>query len=280
MSEIPITAADFAYIRKLVRDRTALDLADDKTYLVESRLTPLARQLGLDNLGDLVRHLRTTVSPDLHQQVAEAMVTTETLFFRDQHPFTALQHQVLPKLIQARQTERCLNIWCAACSSGQEPYSLSILLQEHFPQLQTWTINLLASDISGDILTRAQTAHYSQHEVDRGMSPALRRKYFHRTQATTGKIWALNPEILEMVEFQQFSLAQPWPYLPPMDLILLRNVLIYFDTPTKQSILAKVRQQLRPDGYLLLGAGETTLTIDQAFEPLQMARAVFYQLRL
>ena len=279
MSEISISPADFDYIRRLVRDRTALVLTDDKAYLVESRLTPLARRLDIESVGNLIRQLRTTASSPLHQQVAEAMVTTETLFFRDRHPFTALQQQVLPELIQARQTERCLNIWCAACSSGQEPYSLAILLQEHFPELQSWTVNLLASDIASDILSRAQTAHYSQHEVERGLSPALLTKYFHRIEANGGKKWALNPEILQMVKFQQFSLADLWPPLPAMDLILLRNVLIYFDTATKQSVLAQVRQQLRPDGYLLLGAGETTITLDKGFEPISIDRAVFYQLR-
>lgn len=276
--DMAINTADFRYIQALVRDRIAIDLSDDKAYLVESRLAPLAKAQG-GHLGDLVQHLRLNPLSPVHQQVVEAMVTTETLFFRDSHPFTALQTHILPTLIKKRQTQRCLNIWCAACSSGQEPYSLNILLKEHFPQLQTWTINIVASDVSANILNRARQGHYSQHEIERGMPPALRKKYFCPIPKTAGKTWEVNDDIRQGVDFCQFNLADPWPYLPKMDIILLRNVLIYFDTATKKSILASMRKQLQPDGYLLLGAGETTINLDMAFEPVQMNQAICYRLR-
>ena len=274
-----LSGADFDYIRKIVRDRAAISLSDDKTYLVESRLAPLAKQMGHPSLKAFIQTLRMAPSTTLNQKIVEAMVTTETLFFRDDHPFVALQTKVLPQLIQQKQTAQCLNIWCAGCSSGQEPYSIAILLKEHFPVLNTWTINLLASDISNTILSRARAGRYSQHEMERGMPPALLNKYFCPLPKTAGKIWELRDEIRQKVDFRQFSLTDAWPYFPTMDIILLRNVLIYFETTTKQSILANIRKQLQPNGYLLLGAGETTINLDMAFEPIQINRAMYYRLR-
>lgn len=270
-----ISQLDFEYIRRLVRDRTALALTEDKRYLVESRLAPVLKKVGIRSIQDLVLQLRVDPFSPLHQHVIEALVTTETMFFRDSHPFKALQHTVLPKLLQQRQAECSLNIWCAACASGQEPYSIAILIREYFPELSTWQLHLLASDISTQMLDRARTGHYTQHEISRGVPETWLKTYF-RSQ---GKGWQIDPHIRQMVKFQQLNLAETWPLLPMMDIIFMRNVLIYFEPATKQAILARIRQHLRPDGYLFLGGGETTINLDTTFEPVSLKKGVCYRLR-
>ena len=270
-----IKDADFQYIRQLVRARTSVALAEDKAYLVESRLTSLARNVGLNSVSKLVKTLRVQPFNGLHLQVIESMMTTETWFFRDAYPFEALQNQVIPELIDKRQGQRNLNIWCAACSSGQEPYSIAMLLREHFPQLTSWKISLIASDISTKMLDKARQGNYNQHEINRGLTPHLREKYFQ----FLGKDWQLATEISHMVEFREFNLTNSWLPMPLMDIIFLRNVLIYFEVEMKQTILAKVQQLLRPDGYLFLGGGETTINLDRAFKPVQFNKAICYQLR-
>ena len=270
-----ITCADFEYICQLVRDRTGLVLAKDKIYLVESRLAPLVSAASIDSLKKLVQILRQERFSSLHQFVVEAMVTNETSFFRDNYPFQALHKFLLPELLRVRQSERKLNIWCGACSSGQEPYSIAMLVHEHFPQLTTWTVELIATDISTGILTRARSGSYNQHEIARGLPSTLRQKYF----LPQGKDWQIKENIRQMVEFRQLNLAESWSPMPQMDIIFLRNVLIYFDIKTKQTILAKVRRILHPEGYLFLGGGETTINLDPAFEPVKFEKAVCYRLR-
>lgn len=269
-----INQLDFDYIRKLVRDRTALVLSADKHYLVESRLTPIWKDIGLGSMQDLVLRLRANHSSTLHQRVVEALVTTETLFFRDGYPFEALHQSILPQLLSQRQNRR-LNIWSAACSSGQEPYSIAMLIREHFPELSAWHLQLFASDISHQMLDRARAGYYTQHEVNRGLPKLLLKKYFQ----PQGKGWQLRPEIRRMVTFQPLNLAESWATLPMMDIIFMRNVLIYFELATKRAILTKVRQHLRADGYLVLGGGETTLNLDAAFEPVQFKKTVCFRLR-
>ena len=270
-----ISDADFEYIQKLMHEQTALVLAEDKAYLVESRLTPLLKAMGVYTLHELVMRLKTEPFSSIHQRVLEAMVTTETFFFRDSEPFKTLQESILPDLVQQRQNERSLNLWCAGCSSGQEPYSVAMLLQEHFPKLSTWDLTLIASDISGEMLNRARAGQYTQHEVSRGLSPSRLRKHFQ----SKGKEWRINDTLRQMVDYRQFNLAKVWPKLPAMDIIFMRNVLIYFDVPTKKEILAQVRHILRPDGYLFLGGGETTIHLDEAFKPTQFNKSICYRLR-
>ena len=270
-----LSGADFEYIRKLMHDHSALVLTEDKTYLVESRLTPLLKEIGVHSLHELVRRLKTESFSCTHQRVLEAMMTTETFFFRDSEPFKMLQDFILPDLLQQRQSERRLNLLCAGCSSGQEPYSIVMLLQEHFPELRSWDLTLIASDISGEMLARAQAGQYTQHEVSRGLSPSLLNKYFQ----LQGKVWRINHDLRQQIDYRQFNLAQTWPTLPTMDIIFMRNVLIYFDVPTKQRILNQVRRVLRPDGYLFLGGGETTITLDAAFRPTQFDKSICYRLR-
>lgn len=266
---------DFNYIRKLVREYSAVALEADKDYLAELHLEPLARQAGVDSIADLVLKLRTQPFNRLHVQVIEALMTYETSFFRDIHPFEVLQNFLLPEFLKQRTVERSLNIWCAACSSGQEPYSIAMLIREHFPMLANWTLRLIASDISGEILARARNGRYSQLEVNRGLPETLREKYFQKQ----GKEWLLKEDIRRMVEFRSINLIEPWPLLPAMDIIFMRNVLIYFEVETKKAILGKVRRLLKPDGYLFLGGGETTINLDDSFERVQFHKTVCYRLR-
>jgi chemotaxis protein methyltransferase CheR len=269
-----MTAQDFELVRKLLLERTAIVLEPGKEYLVEMRLAPLVRQLNLNSLEELLARLRFQPDNGLHRQVIEAMVTTESSFFRDHHPFEALSKIVLPDLINRRRAERRLQIWCAASSTGQEPYSLALLLREHFPELATWKVSLLASDISGEVLARARQGRYNQIEVNRGLPASLLVKYFEQH----GTHWQLRPHIRQMVDFKEINLAQGWPLLPPMDLVLIRNVMIYFEVETKKKILGKLARLLSPDGYLLLGGAETTLNLDDSYRRVEPLKAGFYQL--
>ena len=270
-----MTDQEFDLVRRLLREHSAIVLEEGKQYLVETRLAPLARQLELPSIGELIARLRNQPANGLCRQVVEAMVTTETLFFRDHHPFEALRKVVLPDLIGRRRGERRLNVWCAACASGQEPYSLALLLREHFPELEGWKIALLASDLSREVLARAREGRFNQIEVNRGLPAALLVKYFEQH----GTDWQLKPALRGMVDFQEINLAQPWPALPRMDLILIRNVMIYFDVETKKTILGRVARLLRPDGYLLLGGAETTFNLDDSYVRVEQLRGGFYQLK-
>jgi chemotaxis protein methyltransferase CheR len=265
---------DFDLIRKLLREQSAIVLDDDKQYLVEARLAPLVRERQLGSIGDLVAQLRKASANGLSRQIVEAMVTTETSFFRDHQPFETLRKTVLPELIERRRAERTLNIWCAASSSGQEPYSLALLIREHFPQLLGWKIKLLASDLSREMTTRAREGRYSQFEVNRGLPAALLVKYFEQH----GTTWQLSPTIRAMVDYQEINLAETWPWLPPMDLVMLRNVMIYFGIETKKAILSKMGRLLRSDGYLVLGGAETTFNLDDSYRRVEALKAGFYQL--
>ena len=265
---------DLDYIRELIQRHSAIVLDQDKTYLIETRLDPLARQMGLASLQDLIAALRANLGNDFQHRVVEAITTHETSFFRDAHPFEALKTIILPALIARRPPGQRLMIWCAACSSGQEPYSVAMLVREHFPTLAGSRLRIIATDLSDAILARAREGLYSQIEVNRGLPAALLAKYFTKQ----GLQWRIRSEIRRMVEFQQGNLAAVWPFLPQMDLIFIRNVLIYFGVDTKKAILAKVRDILKPDGYLFLGSSETTLNLDAAFEPVPIGKTLCYQL--
>ena len=267
-----LAAPDFDYIAQLVHRRSAIVLEPGKEYLAESRLESVARENGLQSVTELVHHMRSG-SMDLGDAVVDAMTTNETSFFRDIHPFDALRESVLPELIAARRVARSLTIWCAATSSGQEPYSLAMILREHFPEVRDWQIRIIATDISPSMLTRTREGRYSQLEVNRGLPASLLVKYFTRD----GMHWVVAEELRRMVSTQFLNLAERWPVLPPFDLILMRNVLIYFDVATKQQILGKVRQQLRPDGLLLLGGAETTMNLDANFERVPHGRSTWYR---
>jgi chemotaxis protein methyltransferase CheR len=270
-----ISPVDFDYLRKLMAQHTAIVLDAGKEYIAESRLAHVINQEGFDSIRDLIHTLRTNAFDSLHRRVVDAMTNNETWFFRDLLPFQALQKQILPAVISARAAERRLNIWCAACSSGQEPYSIMMLLRENFPELRSWDVRLLATDISTAMLQRAQRGHYSQLEINRGLPAALLARYFNRE----GLDWVIAEELRRGMEFRIFNLAEPWREFPASDIIFLRNVLIYFDVETKKSILGRMRRALRPDAYMFMGGAETTLNLDDNFERVQYETTAYYRLR-
>lgn len=268
-----ISPVEFDYLRKLMAEHTAIVLDAGKEYIAESRLAQLVAQEGFDSIRDLISTLRSNSFDGLHRKVVNAMTNNETWFFRDLLPFQALQKAVLPSLIMARAAERRLSIWCAACSTGQEPYSIAMLLRENFPELRSWNVRLLATDISTSVLERAQRGHYSQLEINRGLPAPLLARYFTRE----GLDWVIADELRRNIEFRNFNLAEPWKEFPSCDIIFIRNVLIYFGVETKKAILARVRRSLRSDGYLFMGGAETTFNLDNSFERVQYENTAFYR---
>lgn len=268
-----LSEADFSYVRDLVYRQAAIVLEKEKNYLVEARLSPLVRRHGFNSMSEMVARMRSQPNNGLSWYVVEAMTTNETSFFRDIYPFELLKKNVLPELIQRRAALRQINFWCAAASSGQEIYTILMLLRENFPQLQTWKINFIASDISKEMLDRCREGCYSQLEVNRGMPATLLVKYFHKI----GAEWQIKEELRRMVDFRQLNLAQAWPALANMDIIFMRNVLIYFDVETKKAILSRVKKVLKPDGYFFLGGAETTLNIDESFKRVQIDKTAYYR---
>lgn len=268
-------AAAFEYIQKLVLDRSAILLAANKGYLVESRLLPLAKKLGMSTVTELAAKLSSSSFGELHEQVVDAMTTNETSFFRDIHPFEVLKKEILPPLIAARTVSQTLNIWSAACSSGQEAYTIAMTIRENFPQLAKWRINILASDLSKEMLDRVADGSYSQIEVNRGMPAVMMVKYFKQE----GVRWRVKQELRDMVITKRINLIERWPSLPKMDIIFMRNVLIYFSTEVKRQILTNVRQQMAPDGVLFLGGAETTMGVDTNLQRLSYGNTAVYRLQ-
>ena len=271
----PMTSGDFNYIRELVRNQSALTLEPGKEYLVESRLEPLAIQEGFPSYQHMVTSLRVGPLRDLHRKVVEAMTTNETSFYRDRRVFGMLGKSILPTLIAAQSSERSLTIWCAGCATGQEPYSLAMLLNDYRPSVDGWNVRIIATDISRDVLARAQAGRYSQFEVNRGLPANQLVKYFQKD----GSAWEIRPEIRRMVEFRELNLIHPWPRLAGIQLVLMRNVMIYFDVETRKAILGRTGLLLDPGGYLLLGGAETTMGLDDSFEPLSLDGAVCFRRR-
>ncbi len=272
---MPLDLPDFEFVCSLVLKRSAIVLEPEKSYLVESRLLPLARREGLASIAELVSRLRANSLNGLHQRVVEAMTTNETSFFRDLNPFEALRKVVLPEFFQRRAAERRLQIWCGASSTGQEPYTIAMVLREHFSGFSDWKIHIVATDLSTDVLARARQGRYSQLEVNRGLPAAFLVKYFQRQ----GTEWELKEEVRRLVEFRQLNLIDAVWGIAATDIVFLRNVLIYFDVATKKTILQKIRGVLRPDGYLFLGGAETTMNLDDAFERTNFERSGCYRIR-
>jgi chemotaxis protein methyltransferase CheR len=272
---VAINPNDFDYIAKVVYDNSAIVLNRGKEYLVESRIAPLAAQHGFDSIAAFVASLRATPYSAIHKDIIEAMTTNETSFFRDIHPFDAIRKDVLPGLIEARRATRKIHIWSGACSSGQEPYSLAMLIREHFPTLNNWNVSITASDISDDILTKARSGCYGSLEINRGLPTIFMMKYFDKK----GIDWQVKKPVQDMIRFRQMNLIGKWPMMPKADIIMLRNVMIYFDRESKQSILNQIKRVLQPDGYLFLGSAETTFNLDESFERKMFGRAVSFRLK-
>lgn len=270
-----IPPTDLAWLRAFIHDATAIALHPNKDYLVLSRLAPVARERELSGLPHLVRALRAQPDGDLARAVIEAMATHETSWFRDRNVFESLRRHTLPRIIARRRATRRLRIWSAGCSSGQEPYSLAMMLNDDFPELRTWEIDLVGTDISEAILDRARQGVYSEAEMGRGLTAADCTQHFRR-DATE---WVLAEAIRRRVRFRHLNLAGPWWGLRgPFDLILLRNVLIYFDLPTRREVLDRTCERLDPDGYLILGTSETTLNLTERLVRTTTGRAGAYRL--
>lgn len=262
-----VTVTSFTYVSDLVRQHSAIQLGPGKEYLVESRLMPLARARGLsgtDAVENYVQQVRRANDPGEITQVVEALTTNETSWFRDSVPFMALKNHILPALGSD------VRIWSAACSTGQEPYSIAMTLQD----TTVPRFSILGTDLNGAVLDQARSGRYSQLEVNRGLPAPMLVKHFERA----GAAWQVRPELRRAVTFRQHNLLQPLPEPGGFDVIFLRNVLIYFDLPTKRDILGRLRRRLRPGGFLVLGAAETTVGIDPAWDRVEVTRGSVYQL--
>jgi chemotaxis protein methyltransferase CheR len=266
-----VTPLDYDYLRKLVKERSGLVLSADKQYLVESRLLPVARKAGLTGLSELVQKIKGTNAQALVVEVVEAMMTNESFFFRDKLPFDHFRDTVIPSLIAARASQRRIRIWCAAASTGQEPYSLAMCLKELAPLVAGWRVDILATDLSNEVLEKAKAGIYSQFEVQRGLPIQMLIKYF----AQIGETWQIAPEIRAMVQFRSFNLLNDFASLGMFDVVFCRNVLIYFDQQTKIGMLDRMARMVERDGYLVLGAAETVVGLTDSFRPVPDRRGLY-----
>jgi chemotaxis protein methyltransferase CheR len=266
-----VTPFDYDFLRSLLKQRSGLDLSADKQYLVESRLLPLARKAGLPGIAELVLKMKGGGAEALTKEVVEAMTTNETFFFRDKIPFDHLRETILPAMLQSRASRKSLRIWSAACSTGQEPYSIAMCLKERAQALSGWRVEIVATDLSQEVLEKSRSGIYSQFEVQRGLPIQLLVKYF--TQI--GELWQINSEIRGMVQHKQLNLLQDFSHLGKFDVIFCRNVLIYFDQETKINTFDRVAKLMEPDGMLMLGAAESVVGITNAFRPYPDRRGLY-----
>ncbi|MBO6825252.1 MAG: protein-glutamate O-methyltransferase [Sneathiella sp.] len=266
-----MNSQDFQLLSTLVRERSGLVLTEDKVYLLESRLVPLARRRGLNTLEDLAGELRRTNDEKLKEDITEAMTTNETFFFRDNKPFDIFKENILPHLLKARAGQKTIRIWNAACSTGQEPYSLAMLLKEESAKLTGWRVEIMATDISNEVLEKAKAGLYSQFEVQRGLPIQLLIKYFQQM----GEMWQIDSSIRAMVKFEKLNLLDNLSRVGGFDVIFCRNVLIYFDNPTKAKVLNQMRNILAKDGALFLGGAETVLGICDDLKPISGLKGVY-----
>ena len=266
-----MNAADFEYLSTVLRQRSGLVLSTEKGYLLESRLLPIARDNGLETLEDLVNLMRSKNDEKLLSAVTEAMTTNESFFFRDDRPFTIFREDTLPGLIATRADTKRLRIWCAAASTGQEPYSLAMIIKDMEAQLAGWRIEILGTDLSSEVLEKAKVGLYSQFEVQRGLPIQLLMKYFEQKN----EMWQINSAIRGMVQYKPFNLLDSFTSLGKFDVIFCRNVLIYFDQETKTDILERMSKLVAPDGSLFLGGAETVIGVTDKFAPVTGKRGVY-----
>lgn len=265
-----MTPLDYEYLQRLLKERSGLVLSEDKRYLLESRLLPLARKQGVPGISEIVQKMRAG-SEALINDVVEAMTTNETFFFRDKTPFDHFKDSVIPELISARAARKSLRIWCAASSTGQEPYSLAMVLKEKAAQLAGWRIEIIATDLSPEVLEKSRAGLYSQFEVQRGLPIQLLVKHFEQV----GTMWQLKADVRAMVQFRSFNLLHDFAPLGKFDVIFCRNVLIYFDQATKSDIFGRLMRANEPDGYLFLGAAETVVGLTDAYRICPSRRGVY-----
>ena len=261
---------DYEYLRKILKDQSGLDLSADKQYLIESRLLPLARKAGLPGISELVQKMRNG-STAFTGQVVEAMTTNETFFFRDKVPFDHFRESIMPEILRARASRKSVRIWCAAGSTGQEPYSLAMCLKEMGAALNGWRLEILATDLSQEVIEKSKAGIYSQFEVQRGLPIQMLVKYFKQT----GELWQINADIRAMVQHRQLNLLHDFSQLGVFDVIFCRNVLIYFDQETKVNIFNRLARVIEPDGFLVLGAAETVVGLTDVFKPFPERRGLY-----
>lgn len=264
---------EFDYVKHLMYQKSAFVVEEAKSFTVETRLRELARAEGLSTPSELIAKLRSGTDRRLVERFVDHMTNHETLFFRDDALFESLGSHVFPEIIERNRTRRSINIWSAASSSGQEAYSVAILLHELLPDLAGWSVRILATDVSAGSVARTRDGVYSAVETARGLSPRRRDRYFDKVNGQFQVI----AQLRNLLECRQLNLAETWPLIPKMDLILLRNVLIYFDVATKQNILGQVRRIMDSEGYLILGGGESTFNLDNRYQKVQLGRAVVYR---
>ena len=265
-----MTPSDFEYLRKLLRDQSGLDLSADKQYLIESRLVPLAKNSNLAGISELVQKMKGGSSL-LVTQVVEAMTTNETFFFRDKVPFDHFRDVIIPDILRARSNRKSIRIWCAAGSTGQEPYSLAMCLREMGTALVGWRIEIVATDLSKEVLEKSKAGIYSQFEVQRGLPIQLLVKYFKQQ----GELWQINDDIRAMVQHRQLNLLHDFSQLGTFDVVFCRNVLIYFDQETKTNIFGRLAKATAADGYLVLGAAESVVGLTDSFQPCLDRRGLY-----
>jgi len=266
-----VTPQDYAYLSKLLNERSGLQLAGDKQYLIESRLLPVARQHKCGSIGDLVMKLKNFAEEPLRQRVTEAMTINESFFFRDKTPFDRFQDTVLPYMQKMRGATKRMRIWCAAASTGQEPYSLAMMLKQAESEFADWRIEIVATDISTEVLEKAKSGLYTQFEMQRGLPIQLLLKYFKQD----GDQWRISQELRDMVQYRQHNLLDDFASLGMFDVIFCRNVMIYFDSKTKQDVLSRISRSLVKDGHLLLGAAETVVGFTNLFMPMPDKRGLY-----
>ncbi len=265
-----MTPPDYEYLRKVLKDHSGLDLSADKQYLIESRLLPLARKSGLSGIPDLVVKMKSGSSAHV-TQVVEAMTTNETFFFRDKVPFDHFRDTIMPDVLKARAARKSVRIWCAAGSTGQEPYSLAMCLKEMGAALAGWRVEIIATDLSQEVLEKSKAGIYSQFEVQRGLPIQLLVKHFKQS----GEFWQINPELRAMVQHRQLNLLHDFSQLGAFDVIFCRNVLIYFDQDTKINIFNRLARLMEGDGFLVLGAAETVVGLTDTFKPFPDKRGLY-----
>ncbi len=272
---MPISSENFDYVRTMARDNAAIVLDPGKEYLVELRLEPLAVTSGFDSLDAMVKSMRDQRTlGDIHLKAIEALTTNETSFFRDLHPFDVMKKTLIPELIVRKSTSKTLNIWSGASSTGQEAYSISMLLLESFPELKDWKVKIIGTDLSNKAVQTAKEGIYSQFEVNRGLPLPMLARYFDKVDDG----WQIKEAVRQMVDFRVMNLIKPWPFMARFDIVLMRNVLIYFDMDIKRQILGEIRKTIDPRGFLFLGSSETTLNIDGGWQANRIDRTMVYQL--
>jgi chemotaxis protein methyltransferase CheR len=265
---------DFEYLRTFLLERSAMVLGEDKRYLVASRLGPVARRYGMESIAEMVHLIRQAPESDVATSVMEALTINETLWFRDLKPFSALRDVLIPEVIRRNQATRRLSVWSAAASTGQEIYSVAMLLRQDFPELDDWNCSLVGTDLSATVLDKARSGRFSTLEINRGLPVQLLTRFFTRD----GAHYAIDESIRRMVSFSQLNLAGQWPVLlPKFDIIFLRNVLIYFDNNTKERIIALISKQLAPHGYLILGTAETVFSMSTGLTDHSVAGTKVWQ---